>query len=373
MGYFKPMKPLKFDPSTLLALLPKLLKFSVLILLLLSLIFSLRLCTVHSDFKTKKKATDKDVPKQKTETQQLFEELMLQKQLLTVKQDGRITLPAKDYILSRRVANLPIKEKEDALHQRLYYSIAGKAVQHQVKFWNHSRLFAAVRDNIPNANKKTATRWQVRNHWDEKPLSSDWVPLSYGYVNGSELRTGFNDWISVADRQALLFSADVTINRTKTISIQVIGQPDLSTLKGKKRLFGCSAPTKEQRKRGSEKGCQKVASASDAFSAYIIHLTLTAGRHHLKLKVMPAKNTEKRIDGLPIYITQNNHYAWEPVREYQRNSVIGDDLKYTFKLMTEDGLLLVNPLDSSPTRFARENGLVTLVGYEKSDRYALSG
>ncbi|MCK5902054.1 MAG: hypothetical protein KAG28_02805 [Cocleimonas sp.] len=362
------------NPFSLFSALSNIFKISTLFLLVLGVIFSVRISDLHNQFIHQDPLkVEKRTPHNKTETQRLFEDLMRAKQLITVESDARLRLPAKDYALSHKVAGQALSDEEESLLDRLYYSIAGKAVQHQIKFWNHSRLLAAVRDNLHHPDNKTDSLWQVKNHWGDRPLASDWVPLSYGYINGSRLTTGFNDWLSVADQQPLTFSSRITLARARTISIQVVGQPDLSRLKGRAVLFACSPPTKKQRQRGSETRCKKTSGTNAHVSAYVIRLSLPAGRHQLNLSVKPVRNTEKRIDGLPIYLTEDNQYAWEPVREYKRNPVVSDHRKYRFKLLTKDGRSLTNPIDSSPTRFSHDNGLVTLVGYEKTDRYALSG
>ncbi len=359
------------NSNTTRSILSQLLRAGLLLSLFLTIIFTLRVCNLHNEFDNQqqkdKQQTKQDRPK--TETQLLFESLMKNKQLIKIEADGRIKLPAKDYILARKVSGQAINDEEESLVGRLYYSIAGKAVQHQVKFWNHSRLFAAVRDNIPNSNKKTESRWSVRNQWDENPLASDWVPLSYGYVNGGRLRKGFNNWLSVADAMPLRYKAKVVGRRT--LRIQVIGRPDLSKLRGNKLLYACY-PT-QKNKQQHKASCFKVARANNDASTYVIVLTLGSGTHHLEFSVTPVVNSEKRIDGIPIYLDKDNQYAWEAVREYHRNPVISDDLKYSFKLMTRDGKSLINNFDATPSNFTRHNGLVPLVGYEKSDRYALTG
>ncbi|MCK5918854.1 MAG: hypothetical protein KAG34_10525 [Cocleimonas sp.] len=364
--------------NSIFTALPKLLRMGLLLSLCLVIIFILRVYNLQGDFVSKQQQELKQVKKvrPKTETQILFEALMKNKQLIKIERDGRIKLPAKDYILARRVSGQAISDEEESLLGRLYYSIAGKAVQNQVKFWNHSRLFAAVRDNLPTRNKKTESRWRVRNQWDENPASSDWVPLSYGYVNGGRLRTGFNNWLSVADAMPLHYQATVTGRRT--LRIQVIGQPDLRQLKGQKTLYACypakdKQPSEKETGKKPKTGCFKVSRASNDASAYVIVLRLGPGTHKLNFSVTPAVNTEKRIDGIPIYIDKNQQYAWEAVHEYHRNPVVSDDLQYRFKLMTKDGKSLINTLDVTPNNFTRNNGLVPLVGYEKSDRYALTG
>ena len=351
--------------------LPHFLLVGFLLALLLGVIFTTRLTNLHSDFISKQNSSNQSAQKNKpkTETHILFEALIKNKQLVKIERNGRIKLPAKDYMLARRVSGQAISDEEESLLDRLYYSIAGKAVQNQIKFWNHSRLFAAVRDNLPTRNNKTESRWSVRNQWGENPASSDWVPLSYGYVNGGRLRTGFNDWLSVADAMPLHYQATVT--GRQTLRIQVIGQPDLSKLRGQKTLYACYPVKKLASKKKS--GCFRVARASSDASAYVIILKLGTGTHKLAFSVTPAMNTEKRISGLPIYRTENNQYAWEAVREYHRNPVVSDDLHYRFKLMTKDGQSLINTLNVTPNKFTIKNGLVPLVGYEKTDRYALTG
>lgn len=349
--------------------LPKFLRIGLLLSLCLGVIFTLRLFDLHHQFNTaQQEGKKKQQDRPKTETQRLFESLMSNKQLIQISDDKRIKLPAKDYALARKVSGQAISDDEESLLDRLYYSTAGKAVQHQITFWNHSRLFAAVRDNLPNGSKKNESRWTVRNQWDENPTSSDWVPLSYGYVNGGRLRARFNDWLSVADAMPLRYQSTVTGRHT--LRIQVVGRPNLSRLKGHKQLYACypkNNPTQHKA------GCFKTAKATQNASAYVIVLRLGSGVHKLDLTVTPVVNSEKRIDGIPIYLKKNNQYAWEAIREYHRNPVVTDDLNYSFKLMTQDGQSLINNFDLTPSQFTRNNGLVPLVGYEKSDRYALTG
>jgi cell division protein FtsI/penicillin-binding protein 2 len=348
------------------SILSKLLGAGVFLSVIFIVIITVRLFNLHHDFQTQQENPQSEQNKPKTETQLLFEALMKNKQLIKIEADGRIRLPAKDYSLARKVAGQAIGEEEESLLDRLYYSIAGKAVQHQVAFWNHSRLFAAVRDNLPSSNKKTESRWSVRNQWDENPIASDWVPLSYGYVNGGRLRAGFNDWLSVADEMPLRYQATVVGRRT--LRIQVIGRPNLSRLRGKKQLYACYG-----KNQAHKAGCFKVSLATNDASTYVIVLTLGSGTHKLDFTVTPVVNSVKKIDGIPIYLDENNQYAWEAVREYHRNPIVSDDLKYTFSLMTRDGQSLINNFDLTPSNFTRNNGLVPLVGYEKSDRYALTG
>lgn len=364
-------------PSVILRFFSSL-KFSIFLPILLIIIFILRLSILHSDFKTEQvtNRTKAIQIKSKNETQLLFDELINNNNLIKILPNGSIKLPPRDFILARRVLGQTINKEEDSLLKRLYHSIAGKVVQSQVKLWNHSRLFAAVRDNIPSKNKRTESRWRVRNQWDENPATSNWVPLSYGYVNGGRLRRGFNDWLSVPDVMPLHFQA--TLTGRHIIRIQVIGQPDLSKLKGQKILYACyPAENKHLSKKETgikqKGGCYKVARASSDVFVYVIVLKLGPGLHSLNLDVIPAINTKKRIDGIPIYLNKNNQYAWEVLREYHRNSGVSDNFKYKFKLMTKDGKLLINTLDKTPNNFSRTNGLVPLVGYEKTDRYALTG
>lgn len=356
---------------------PKKYWLSILLSLFLVTIFTFRINTLNNEYVTrhnpyeKDKADKKDKPK--TETQLLFETLIKSKSLITIEDDNQITLPAKDYALAHKVNGLTLSDKDESLLKRLYNSTSGKALQQQIKLWNHSRLFAAVRDNIPQSNKHTESAWTATNHWKEKTLSSDWVPLNFGYINGGSLLIGFNDWISVADNMPLVFSRQINVHSKQTITIQIIGQPDIHKLPGKKILFACSPLTKKERKNGTEKKCQKINAPSPDISAYIVKLQLNAGLYKISLPVSPATNTEKNINGLAISLTKDNQFQWNKISEYHRNPIATDNSNNNFIITTQDGKPLINRSDASPSKYTLDNGLVPLIGYEKSDRYALTG
>jgi len=352
------------------------LKFTTALAILWLLLFSLRLCHLQNEVVLNSQNTsDKKTPQTKTESQQLFEAMMARVAagFVTIAADGTIRLPAKDYILVRQVTNQAISEQEASLLKRLYHSIAGKAVQQQIAVWNHSRRFVALRDNAPQAGAQTTARWQVRNQWDENAISTQWVPLSYGYINGGRLQAGFNDWISVADNNVLRFQTELNLSKKRTIKLQVIGQPDISRLPANAKLAACYPLTATELKRGKTPACRAVKNTVSDSSAYVISLTLSAGKHKLILPISPAINQEKKLEGLAIYLTEDNHYAWESVREYHRNPVASEDKNYRFIVKTKDGIALTQMDNAKPTRYSRDNGLITLLGYERSDRYALSG
>ena len=114
------------NSNTTRSIFPQLLRAGLLLSLFLTIIFTLRVCNLHNEFNHQqqkdKQQTKPDRPK--TETQLLFESLMKNKQLIKIEADGRIKLPAKDYILARKVAGQAISDEEESLLGRLYYSIA---------------------------------------------------------------------------------------------------------------------------------------------------------------------------------------------------------------------------------------------------------
>lgn len=354
------------------------LNIGALLSIVLICIFLYRLSTLYSESQIRNNSKPKpslslSSKKPATEKQKLFEDLVKSEALFEMKEDGRIVLAAKDYALYQKVTKGYISKKDELLLDRLYNSISGKALQHQIKMWNHSRLFAAVRDNIPRSGKITTSNWTPLNHWQEKPISTDWVPLSFGYINGGRLQKGFSDWISVTDEMPIRFTSTVNISSKKTITIQVIGQPDLNELKGKKNLYACYPLTLQERKHGKIKPCEKINAPDPSISAYLIKIKLNAGLHKLVLKVKPAINSEKVINGLAISLSNKNKFIWRQTGEYKRNPVASENDNYSFSIITQDGKSLINPVDATPSRFSSDNGLVPLIGFDKSDRYALTG
>lgn len=353
--------------------------FPFLISLCLVFVFLFRLGFLYSSatLQDDNNNSDNSIKKPKTETQLLFEELIQSKHLFKIKNDGRIVLPTKDYALLQKVTGGVLSKKDELLLKRLYYSIAGKSLQYQVRLWNHSRLFAAVRDNIQHSGKSTESRWIPSDHWGEKPLSSDWIPLNFGYINGGELKKGFNDWISVSNEVPITFTLKQNFSHNKIITLQVVGQPDISKLVGKKTLYACHPLTLKERKKGKDNHCKKVTSIDPSVSAYMIKLALKAGLHKIQLTVTPTTNSKRKISGLAISLNkQQNQFKWQPLAEYKRNPVASShsaDENYSFHLTTQDGKALTNPIDATPSRFSFDNGLVPLIGYDTSDRYALSG
>ena len=355
------------------------LKIGAVLALVWIILFSLRLHHLYTEAQNTPSTHNETIQPQKTETHDLFEKLMAQKGFVIREHDGRITLPVKDFILARKVAKQPIAKEEQQLLKRLYQSTAGKAVQQQIKRWNHSRRFAAIRDDRPSrdtgggAGDSVATQWQVQNHWQEKIVSMAWVPLRYGYINAGHLPTRFNDWSSAAAKQVLTFRTTFNLTQKRTIHIQVIGQPDHHQLPANALLSACYPLSEAERRHGKAPACQPVEQAAQDAFAHIITLTLYAGKHTLTINVNPAINQAKQLEGLPIYVDENNQYAWQSVTKYRRNIVAVEDKHYRFSLKTNDGKALTTMQEARPTRFTHQSGLLTLVGYDRSDRYALTG
>lgn len=344
----------------------------IIFIILWLLLFTNRLFELHAEAKLENDKEQQQAQKAKTETQLLFEALMAQKQLITIAPDGKIKLPPKDYALAKKVNKQAISEAEDSLLDRLYHSIAGKALQKQVELWNHSRNFAAVRDNKKRPDGETTSSWEAWNEWGEKLDGSDFVPLNYGYINGGELRPNFNDWMSASNNDGMVFKTSYNLGKSGTIDLQIIGKPDISQLPGKVKLSACYPLTAAQKRRGQTPSCKQTPVATDA-EAYEIHLTLAAGKHDISLPIIPATNQEKRISGLSIALDENNKYIWIDLRQYAKNIVQDEEKSYRYVIKTQDGKALSQLMDGKPTKYTEDNGLISLIGYDNRDRYALSG
>jgi cell division protein FtsI/penicillin-binding protein 2 len=330
-----------------------------------------------------KLATPEDCAhRSRTEAHDLFDRLMSHTDLVKPKPDGSLELPPSDYVLFREVNNLPIDHDiKTLLDKRLYGSIAGKAVQQQVAWWNHSRRFAAVRDDLQAPQGKVESSWVARDFWEGVLTGHKDVPLDFGYANAGRLPQHFNDWLSVSGQEQVVFLREITATKQTVVNLQVIGQPDITGLPGRVVMEAC--------KRDSTSGkahCEKVDSVTPDAEVYRLQLTLAGGASHkLKLVVKPASNSEIKVDGLPIHLKekqkagaeyQNSDFAWQPIYEYGRTGqavVASEREQFRFKLKMADGTLLFDSLDNHPAKFAQDNGLLSLVGYDQGDRLALAG
>ena len=353
-------------------------KWGLKLLALLLIILPLLIFTARFMFLQQTELKDDDEQGEvKTETQALFELLMAQPDFMQSTEDGLLLLPAKDALLIRKVRGEFLDKTAETLMDRLYNSIAGKAVRRQIELWNHTRRFAAVRDDY-QANDKTSLHWKARNAWGSSLAVNAWVSLNYGYVNGGLLRSGFHGWVSASSYDDLLFYADVHLLKPKKITLQVVGQPDIRGLPGRKRLLACYPLSDDAKIRGKTASCNAVsANGKKDADAFEIQIHLPAGRHRLRLPIKTVSNPENKINGLPIQrfveINQQQRFVWNSVREWHYNPVQSFKPSFDFTLSTQDGEALTRTARALPTDFTRDNGLLTLVGYDKSDRFSLAG
>jgi len=374
--------------------LKKLFPFSILLLLIILFFFGYRLIqlqlmvkeTAEQQQQRQKSVcsaeewlTDKEacLKKSRTEAHHLFDELMTHHELMKVLPDGSLQLPTTDYLLAFEAKNKTVPEESKTLLKRLYGSVAGKAVRQQVAWWNHSRRFAAIRDNLPQQGEQ-ASNWTAHDVFDGVLQGHRVVPLDYGYVNAGQLPQYFNDWLSVSGQEQVVFRQTIKTATRRTLNLQVIGQPDISQLaqQAKVTLQAC------QFEKGKTQ-CSKVSRATAAADVYRIRLTLAANRNYqLALPIKPALNSTFKVDGLPIHLQrdtsdsspyQNHQYAWQPVFEYKRNVVASNREQFRFKIAMADGTVLFDSLQNYPTQFTRDNGLLSLIGYDSGDRLALAG
>lgn len=372
----------------------KLLSLSILLLFAILFLFSIRMIqlklmvkeTAEQQQQRKQSVcsaeqwlADKEgcLQKSRTEAHQLFDELMTHNELITVQPDGSLQLPNTDYLLAFEAANKTVPAESKTLLKRLYGSVAGKAVQQQVAWWNHSRRFAALRDNLPQQGEQAAN-WTAHDLWGGVLQGHKVVPLDYGYVNAGQLPQYFNDWLSVSGQDKVFFRQTIKTATARTLRLQVIGQPDISQLarQAKVTLQACQFDQGKTR-------CKTVRRATPAAEAYRITVRLAANRRYkLEVPVKPALNNTLKVDGLPIHLQRaasdnspynNQHYAWQPVFEYKRNVIAHSREQFRFKLAMADGTMLFDSLQDYPTQFTRDYGLLSLIGYDSSDRLALAG
>jgi cell division protein FtsI/penicillin-binding protein 2 len=315
----------------------------------------------------------------RTEAHELFDSLMADPTLVTPQKNGILVLPASDYLLAQEIAVASIDDSTRTLLKRLYETTAGKSVQQQVAWWNHSRRFAAIRDDLPQQGN-TESRWMGEDAFGGVLAGTDVVPLDFGYVNAGELPTGFNNWLSISGQDQVLFKAEVKLGKQSTLNIQVIGQPDIANLPGKVVLQACRLDSASAKFR-----CEPTAGIVEDAEVYRVQVTLKSGLHKLQLSVKPASNTEAVVDGLPVRLKhkvtsgetyKNADYEWQPLYDYGRNSqqvVVAAREQFRFKLKMADGTLLFDSLENRPAQFAQDNGLLPLVGYDQGDRLALAG
>lgn len=329
-----------------------------------------------------KNANNDECLELRTERHELFDLVMQDGSLVAIAANGSLTLSAKDLLLSHEAENTldEVEENTKKLHKRLYGTTAGKAVRQQVAWWNHSRQFSAVRDDI-SSNLSTGD-WIAEDEASGKRTGHDNVPLDYGYVNAGKMPKNFNNWMSVTGQDRIIFKRQIDPRKLKTrsFSLQVIGQPDIKALAPHRvRLQGCQFIKKVAQ-------CKAMSQISPDIKVYRLEVSPVGNAiQTLRLPVLPVDSEQNSVDGLPIYIKQADqsnpeplaltleNFAWKPIQQSVAVSGNRGSNAFNFKITTADNTLLFDSIENKPTSFAERHGLLSLVGYESEDRTSLAG
>lgn len=290
--------------------------------------------------------------------------------LLETSADGRVLLPSIDKVLSEREAcqngescpageQADLDKRQDWL-EKLYYTPAGQRVRDEVAAWNHTRRFAAVRDQFPAADD--INRWQAYTPSGWPVTARSLVPLAFASINGDTLPNGYHDWLSAShDGQVVVFVRSFDLKSPATLRLQVIGTPDLGDISSFNPRILWKRP-----------------------GGTTLSLALPAGHSEVRLPVTTATNPEERTDGLALQ-AQDGHIIWQgspapAVADAGGSNNVpranpGLSGNKPFQIVTRDGEALTGAgeLAGQPTEFAVRNGLLALVGQDKQDVYSLSG
>ena len=326
----------------------------------------------------------------------LFQDLQSSHLLHVEESDQRVDLPEPDYVLALETAasnqtnNQSKEEREKAQEylDALYLKPVGQRVQQEVALWNHTRRFAAVRDDAPNeADDKN--RWEVHVQGGGNVNTRAIVPLGFGYINGDTLPSGYHDWKSASHpSQQLTFTRTfLSSGQPHKVNVQVIGQVDTSQLRVKydlePRTGNC--PTQNQ--------------------VSLITLQLPAGKKAItvELPISTAANPEPETQGLalrlqPPQTSQANKteclpdlagmtLVWSnesPAVAIANTTLVDSADTYVkatnqtrqasgkpIPIVTRDGIALGE--QQSATKSAYDLGLLALIGEDAQDVYSLNG
>lgn len=297
------------------------------------------------------------------ESARLFQALKLQ-----MMADGRVSLPAQDADLAA-YRDCLAQQGRDCDQQRaalkrglraLYATPNGQRVQQEVAAWNHTRRFAAIRDNLP---EHTDENWVV----SEALPTRDLVPLSFGYVNGESVPSGFNNWVSVSsEADQVTFCRTFQLKQAIELHVQVVGKPLLQGVAGVSAYIA----------RSDEKSNNESAAA--------FTLSLPKGNSHVCLPValFVADNVTKdstiKVDGLLLSL-QNGQARWASsvMSASAVENAGGDFARSSFQVLTRDGEPLTLAASGVPAGqasvFTFQNGLLNLLGEDASNASTLSG
>jgi len=292
----------------------------------------------------------------------LFEKLK-EYDLITILDDKRIDVKASDYGLfikaekykNSKNSKLTDFEKEQInLIKRLYHTNAGKAVLLQIKKWNQSRLFCAVRDNRINSGKDLSNKWSAYetddDNWFFQDISHN-VPLSFGYVNRGLLTPGFNDWLAAhSTGRSVLFKTKINFKKSFGLKIQVVGTV--------KKFMD------------NKKDCSNLVKICDQSFPYASNIELKLeGEHDLKIIIEPVNNKDSEVNELNICLKKPLNKEKNNIEKIENISWLGKIKKSPLAssyspltITTSDNVILTNG-NGKTSSFCESSGLLSLIGY----------
>lgn len=307
--------------------------------------------------------------------------------LVIDKKDWRVTLPQRDKVLALEAAGGDVTDEQQAWLDELYLKPVGQRVQQETDLWNHTRRFAAVRDDAQgDVNDKNF--WEVQALGGGNVRTRAIVPLGFAYVNGDTLPSGYHDWKSASHpSQQLTFTRTFApSDKPRTVHLQVIGQADTSQLTLKH----------------SEEA--RVGECASQTQATLITLQLPAGKTEIEviLPVTTTANPEPETQGLALRL-QNAPTAAKPADAAlskcppdlagmglvwgNDNPAVATDVPLAdvdkisnqtrqasgkpVPILTRDGVVLSD--QQAATQAARTGGLLALIGEDAQDVYSLNG
>lgn len=301
----------------------------------------------------------------RTEAEQLFEKLRDEK-LLTADANGQLSVAPRDHVLAQRAAGADAATLKLAsrLIDNYYATDPGRTLRDWIAQWNRGRLLSGVRDDRPRAAGAASAEWQAFDSAGTSLRDYGRVPLEFGYVMNGVLAPGFGDW-SVSPEQGVEWRAELRLAKGASLTLQVIGRPDVSHLPSH-QLLACVRDVP-----AGQPNCA-AGYQSGQIKAYQIRLNLPAGKHLLRLPVSPVANPEPEDRDLPLALNEGR-IEWVAKRERYSRDLAPSRPPATFVVRTADGQLLTGEDGQGrPTGFALKNGLAALMGYGPDYRGSLS-
>ena len=294
----------------------------------------------------------------------LLFDLLYQSKLLLTDDNSALTLPSEDYELIKKASraqypDLPGLSQDEQNRcqwiKSLYHSMPGHYIRNQIKQWNQTRQLAGIRDNRSNPAGHRTNQWQIINQagkWQTIPKMSE----RFGFINHGNLRSGFNNWLTVHaydHKEILCFQTQIHLTQKQTIMVHLIGKEPISIKPTTKKPIPIYPPNKKK---------------SDTAQAFEIPFTLPKGKHTITIKTQAVQNPHISEPGM--HIQRNPHtlaFYWTPLT---RKHVVKTNSPLT--IFTADGVALTDS-QGNPNAFARENGLIPLIGIGKQTPFALYG